>query len=150
MTVVCGNGAENLGRTDVRDEGGRVRHSTVTDELIQKVDQCVCGNRCFMKAELSSEFPQISRTTLYRTVTDRLGYHKFCARWVPKQLTDLRKTQRMGSALMFLQCSWEEGDEFVDRIVNGDETWVQFLNAGDQRAVSTVDAHTFSQQAQEI
>ena len=35
----------------------------------------------------------------------------------------------MGSVLMFLQRYWEEGDEFLDRIVTGDETWVQFVNA---------------------
>jgi len=35
----------------------------------------------------------------------------------------------MGSALMFLQRYWEEGDKFLDRIVTGDETWVQFVNA---------------------
>jgi len=48
---------------------------------------------------------------------DTLGYHKFCARWVTKQLADLHKTQRMGSALTFLQRYWEEGDEFLDRIM---------------------------------
>ena len=61
----------------------------MTDELVQKVNQCLCGKRHFTISELSEEFPQTSRTTLYRIVTDRLGYHKFCARWVPKQLTDL-------------------------------------------------------------
>jgi len=35
----------------------------------------------------------------------------------------------MGSALTFLRRYWEEGDEFLDRIVTGDETWVQFMNA---------------------
>ena len=60
---------------------------------------------------------------------DRLGYHEFCARWVPKQLADFPETQVMGSALTFLQRHWEEGDEFLDRIVTGDETWVQFVNA---------------------
>ena len=35
----------------------------------------------------------------------------------------------MGSAFTFLQRYWEEGDEFLDRIVTGDETWVQFVNA---------------------
>ena len=29
------------GRTDVHDEGGQGRHSIVTEELVQKVDQCV-------------------------------------------------------------------------------------------------------------
>ena len=75
------------GHTDVHDEGGQGRHSTLTDELIQKVNQCVHGNCCFTISELSEEFLQISRTALYRIVTDRLGCHKFCARWVRKQLT---------------------------------------------------------------
>jgi len=35
------------GRTDVHNGGGQGRHSTVTDELVQKVDQCVRGNRRF-------------------------------------------------------------------------------------------------------
>jgi len=35
----------------------------------------------------------------------------------------------MGSALTFSQCYWKEGYEFLDRIVTGDETWVQFVNA---------------------
>ena len=73
------------GRTDVHDEGGQGRHSIFTDELVQKVDQCMRGKRRFTISELSEEFPQSSRTTLHRIVTDRLGYHKFCAWWVPKQ-----------------------------------------------------------------
>jgi histone-lysine N-methyltransferase SETMAR len=117
------------GHTDVHDEGVQGRHSIVTDKIVQKVGQCVLGKRRFTILELSEEFPQTSRTTLYRIVTDRLGYHKFCPRWVPKQLTDFHKTQRIGSALTFLQCYWEEGAEFLDRIVNSDETWVQFVNA---------------------
>ena len=73
----------------MHDEGGQGRHSIVTDELVQEVDKCLRGKRRFMISELSEEFPQTSRTTLYRTVTDRFGYHTFCARWVPKQLTEL-------------------------------------------------------------
>jgi hypothetical protein len=30
-----------------------------------------------------------------------LGYHMFCAKWVPKMLTGAHKTQRMASALTF-------------------------------------------------
>jgi len=56
--------------TDVHDKVGQGRHSVVTDELIQKVDQCVRGKRRFM-SELSEEFPQTSRTALYRIVTDK-------------------------------------------------------------------------------
>jgi len=35
------------GRADVHDESGHGQHSIVTDELIQKVDQCVRGKRRF-------------------------------------------------------------------------------------------------------
>jgi transposase len=73
------------GRTDLHNEGGQGRHSIVTDELVQKVDRCLRGKRRFTMSEFYEEFPQTSRTTLYRIVTDRLGYHTFCARWVPKQ-----------------------------------------------------------------
>ena len=131
------------GRTDMHDEGGQGRHSIDTDELVQKVDQCVRGKRRFTISEFSEEFPQSSRTTLYQIVTDRLGYHKFCARWVPKQLTDFHKTQRMGSALTFLQRYWEEGDEFLDRIVTGDETWVQFVTT-EKKEQSKQWMHTHS------
>ena len=68
----------------------------MTDELVQKVDQCVRGKCRFMISGLFEEFPHTLRTTLYRIVMDRLGYHKFCAWWLTKQLTDFHKTQRMG------------------------------------------------------
>jgi hypothetical protein len=43
-------------------------------------------------------------------------------------LTDVHKTQRMASALTFLQLYHDEGDKFLDKIVTGNETWVKFLN----------------------
>jgi len=42
--------------------------------------------------------------------------------------TDVHKTQRMASALTFLQRYHDEGDKFLDKIVTGDETWVKFVN----------------------
>jgi hypothetical protein len=43
-------------------------------------------------------------------------------------LTDVHKTQRMASALRFLQRYHDEGDVFLDKIVTGNETWVKFVN----------------------
>jgi len=56
-------------------------------------------------------------------VTEKLGYRKLCARWAPKMLTDDHKTKGMSSALKFLTHCAQEGDEFLDSIVTGDETW---------------------------
>jgi hypothetical protein len=39
-------------------------------------------------------------------------------------LTDDHNTKRMGSVLKFLTHYTQVGDEFLDSIVTGDETWV--------------------------
>jgi hypothetical protein len=54
-------------------------------------------------SELYCEFPQISRTLLYKIIIVRLGYHKFCTRWVLKMLMGVHKMQGMASALTFLE-----------------------------------------------
>lgn len=116
------------GRTNVHDEAKSGRPSIVTDELVVKVDEKVRENRRFTITELSLCFPQVSRTLLFEIVTQRLGYHKFCARWVPKMLTDHHKAQRMGAALTFLDAYNRRGDALLDCIVTGDETWVKHVN----------------------
>jgi hypothetical protein len=68
--------------------------------------------------------PEVSKTAIHEAVTEKLGYRKLWASWVPKMLTDDHQTKRMGSALKFLTHYAQEGDEFLDSIVTGDETWV--------------------------
>lgn len=116
------------GRTTVHDEERSGRPSVVTDELICRVDARVRANRRFTLTELAQEFPEISRSVLHVIVTDKLGYHKFCARWVPKMLTDDLRTKRVVSSLTFLERYREQGDEFLNHIVTGDETWVSYVN----------------------
>lgn len=116
------------GRTNVHDEEKSGRPSIVTDELVAKVDDNIRENRRFTITELSLCFPQVSRTLLFEIVTQKLGYHKFCARWVPKLLTDHHKGLRMGAALTFLDAYDQDGESLLDRIVTGDETWVKHVN----------------------
>lgn len=74
------------GLTNVHDEEKSGRPSIVTDDLVAKVDEKIHENRRFTIMKLSLCFPQISRTLLFEIVSQKLGYHKFCARWVPKLL----------------------------------------------------------------
>ena len=55
---------------------------------------------------------------------EHLSFRKLCVWWVPKQLTQEHKAKRMKSALTFLQRYNDGGDEFLDRIITGDETWL--------------------------
>jgi hypothetical protein len=61
------------------------------------------------------EFPQISITL--REYHSWIVYDKFCARFVPKILTVVHKTQRMASALPFLEQCHKDGDEFLSHII---------------------------------
>lgn len=114
------------GRSNVHDEERSGRPSLITDELIGKVDEKIQENRRFTISSLSEQFPQVSRSVIYDIVTERLHYRKLCSRWVPKMLTEVHKTKRLGSALAFLSRYDEEGDDFLSQIVTGDETWVAY------------------------
>lgn len=121
------------GRTSVHDESRSGRPSLVTDELVAKINEKIRGNRRFTITELSEHFPQISRSLVHEILVDKLGYHKFCARWVPKILTEDHKKQRLAAALTFLEDYDKSGNHVIDRIVTGDETWVKHVNCETKR-----------------
>jgi hypothetical protein len=73
------------GQTNIHNEEWSGLPSVVSDDLVQSVDQKISGRHC--------ELPWISRTVLYEIIAVRLGYHKFCTRWVLKMLTGVYKTQ---------------------------------------------------------
>lgn len=115
----------NEGRDNVHDDDRPGRPSLINVDLLEKIETKIRENRRFTISDLAVEFPDVSRTVLYRTVTEDLHYRKLCARWVPKMLTLDHKQQRMASALEFLTRYEKEGETFLRRIVTGDETWVR-------------------------
>jgi hypothetical protein len=66
---------------------------------------------------------------LYEITTVRLGCYRFCASLVLKMLMGAHKTQRMASALTFLEQYHKDGNEFLNHIVwvTGDETLASFV-----------------------
>lgn len=70
--------------------------------------------------------PDVSKTSIDKILVHHLGYSKVCARWVPRQLTADHKRQRIEAAREFLQAYETDDEEFLDSIVNGDETWVHY------------------------
>ncbi|GBM22178.1 Histone-lysine N-methyltransferase SETMAR [Araneus ventricosus] len=119
----------NDGRTKVHDESQSGRPSVVNDGLVAKVNEKIRENRRFTIRMLCDEFPEISKTVLHEIVTNRLSYRKLCSCWIPKMLTDVHKTKRLGSALTFFTRYREEGNEFLNKIVTGDETSVYHVTS---------------------
>jgi hypothetical protein len=78
-------------------------------------------------SELSTYFARSSRSLLHDIVKELLQYHKLRARWVPKLLTDDNKTKCMGASLNFLVRYHSDGDEFLNQVVTGDETWIPLV-----------------------
>ncbi|KAJ4437507.1 hypothetical protein ANN_17652 [Periplaneta americana] len=99
------------------------RRSLINDDRVELVRQCIMENCRFTITELSSHFPQISRSLLHEIVTKHLLFKKMCARWVPKTLTLGTQNAMFRSSTDILQWYHDDGDEFLDRIVTGDETW---------------------------
>jgi len=112
------------GRDNVHDDKRSGRPSVVTPDLVQQIEVKIRENRRFTIMDLAECFPNVSRKTVHRIVTENLHFRKPCARWVPKNLTPEHKTKRMGPALSFLERYENDGYEFLTHIVTGDETQV--------------------------
>ena len=61
---------------------------------------------------------------LHDIIHNRLGFRKVCARWVPKELTEEHRNNRVAICQRLLDRYANEGETFLTRIVTGDETWV--------------------------
>ena len=53
--------------------------------------------------ELVEQMPQVSRTSIYRLLTDVLGMRKIAARWVPHNLSQKQKAERVAISRRLLQ-----------------------------------------------
>jgi hypothetical protein len=117
--------------------------------LFKVLDNKICERRRFTISELSYEFSLISRTFLCKLIMARLGYHNFCARWVPKIPTAVHKKQGMAWALTFSSDTTEMSTNYP---VSSWEWW----NLGficvcwHQKAVKAVDAQTYTKQTEKV
>ena len=64
---------------------------------------------------------------------DTLEYSKVCARWVPRQLTEVHKLSHLEACSEFLEYCHSD-KIFLQRIVTEDETWVHHFESESKRA----------------
>ena len=111
------------GRGNVADEprsGRPVKASTPAN--VTGIEQAMKNDRRIHLRTFAEQF-NISYSTVYDIVHDKLKLHKVSARWVPKKLTDEQMGQRMMSSLDHLIRYAHEGPQFLDGVVTGDESW---------------------------
>jgi len=108
--------------SEIHDEERSGRPS-ISDETVVKVEQIMRQDQRIALDDLCILVPEVSRSTIGRTLTEKLEYRKVCTRWVPCMLTEDHERQRIDSSREFLQRYANENDNFLDSIVTGDKTW---------------------------
>ena len=117
------------GRTNVTHKEAAGRPST---SMIQQAREMVLANWRVAIHEVVCSL-QISHGSAYQMIHDELGFHKICARWVPRELTAEHKRKRVEICQRLLNRYNNEGEEFLSRIVTGDETWVHHYEPESKR-----------------
>jgi len=62
-----------------------------------------------------------------------LRYREVCARWVPRMLSDEMKAERVCISQELLTHFEKEGEDFLKKIITGDETWVHHYDPENKR-----------------
>ncbi len=114
----------NNGRDYVEDEprAGRPRTSH-TAANVKRVNELILEDRRVRIQDIASKL-NMCYGTVSTIIHEELNFHKVCARWVPRLLSDDHKGQRFEASLSFLQRYSREGPKFLEKIITGDETWV--------------------------
>lgn len=98
-------------------------------------DMINCDRRTTVRAIANELFVSVS--TVHGILTKELGMSKVSARWVPRLLKDNKKDCRVRCSQAFLSRFDAEGDEFLDRIITTDETWLHHFDP-ETKAMSSV------------
>ena len=112
------------GRTSVKDDERAGRPSTATAEDKIEVVRGLLEEDRRLTCEELAEFAGVSAGSVHTILTKHLKKRKKFSKWVPHLLTDGQKHQRLLAATQHLRRHRREGDNFLNRIVAGDETWV--------------------------
>ena len=116
------------GRKDLNDEprpGRPVSQSTA--ENVDKVHQLVLENRK-ISIECIVQETGLSTGTVHTILHEHLSMSKVCARWVPKMLTPDMKATRVNKSSVLLSRYNVNPENFLSRVVTGDETWVYYYD----------------------
>jgi len=111
------------GWTSVMDDERSGRPSTsTTDEKLEEARAIILTYRRVTIEEIALQLG-ISQGTAYSLGHDILGFHKAAARWVPRHLTEEHKCNRQHICSSLLEWYNREGENFLNCIITGDETW---------------------------
>lgn len=93
--------------------------------MVQRVEYLITNDRR-ISVDRIAEMAQITKATALNCLTNVLGLKKVCERWVPRLWTPEQRAFRVVVAKELLDRYDQEGDDFLKRIIVGDETFIQY------------------------
>ena len=111
------------GRESINDDSRSGRPAVVDSSVVTSVKTSIDEDRRRGIKDLAKA-AGTSYGTTWSILHDGLGMSRASARWVPRLLTDMEKARRIQDSEMFLRRVKREGDQFLDRIITTDETWL--------------------------
>lgn len=124
---------DNPATMTLHDQARSGRPITAVDEQHQaRVDELIHVNRRIKQKDVATML-EISTERVHHIIHVLLGYRKVCARWVPRMLTPEMKHRRHQACQEHLMRYEREGDDFICRIVTGDESWVHHYDPENKR-----------------
>lgn len=118
------------GRESVEDEPRSGRPpEVVTPDVIEQVRSIIERNPK-TSCRLISEQMKVPKSTIFRVLTAHMNLRKLLARWVPKNLSDQDKENRVKMARAFVRSWRPDWANFLNRIITVDETWLPLESHG--------------------
>lgn len=111
------------GRKSIEDDERSGRPSRICDDLVTSVKNVVTEDRRRTVREIA-EATNTSYGTVRTILHEHLSMTRLCARWVPRLLTTEEQETRVAVSRQFLRRYSRENDDFLDRIITCDETWL--------------------------
>jgi hypothetical protein len=105
----------------------------VTEATAQRVEELFRADRRITTDSVATALGR-SHGMAYSIMHDRLKFRKGCARWLRRELKDRQQMNRMDLSLQHLLRYADEGEDMLNRIVTGDESWVHHYQPESKRA----------------
>lgn len=120
------------GDFNLEDQPRSGRPSELDDDVLRTL---VANNSRISTEEVASEL-NVNKSTAFRRLK-KVGYTLKLDTWVPHQLSEKNKVDRMSTAISLLRRI--KNEPFLDRLVTGDEKWILYNNV--QRKRTWKQAH---------
>jgi hypothetical protein len=120
-------------RLKVADDGRPCRTVEITTEAtVQGVEELIRAERRITINSVATALG-CSHGLACSITHNNLKFREVCARWVPREVKERGKLNRMGLSLQHLLLYAHEGEDMLNRIVRGDESWVHYYKPEPKR-----------------